>query len=481
MAKGVGDVLYSILSNDSDINAIVGTKIYPFLAIEDVVYPYIVYTIEGVDPTQTDDGVSTLDINSANIEIYTEDLAENETLSKYVRNALDRYQGTVEGIEVQSISFRSENGGYADADRVYLKIQDYSLRMFTIAACLGRVTDLAASSISEAQIDLSWSDVATGETGWEIWSSQDFISWTLVDTIAADSTSYSNTGLSGGTSYSYKIRAIDGTDNGEWSNIVIGAVTLINVSNSTDNYSVNTSTDLELPDNTIQVTNNVDTVLSTTYNPVYDNITIEVPIATTQPSGIAYQRPSSTGQLVSYATGDDGYHYINGTYDYTPPTNPVSIAALDWSALEPFKTLLYDNEYGDKNRFTDDVGTQVYANDLVKDHFTGLMYYRLLLTDDTWTNQMAAAFNSTQGGYSDWRVTNYNECQIINKQSFGGEIAMFYSPFNIANTSGNSILISTTRGNNSTQTYSFETIQGGRYQNTVKSTTFKKVLLVRNF
>ena len=222
MAKGVGDVLYSILSNDTNISAIVGTKIYPFLAIEDVVYPYIVYTIEGVDPTQTDDGVSILDVNSANIEIYSEDLSENETLSKYVRNALDRYKGTVEGIEVQSISFRSEGGGYADADRVYLKIQDYSLRMVTVSCMFSRVTDLAAASISASQIDLTWTDVATGETGWEIWRSQDFINWTLVDTIAADSTSYSNTGLTGGTSYSYKIRAIDSTDKGEWSNIVIG-------------------------------------------------------------------------------------------------------------------------------------------------------------------------------------------------------------------------------------------------------------------
>ena len=192
MAKGVGDVLYSILSNDTNISAIVGTKIYPFLAIEDVVYPYIVYTIEGVDPTQTDDGVSVLDVNSANIEIYSEDLSENETLSKYVRNALDRYKGTVEGIEVQSISFRSEGGGYADADRVYLKIQDYSLRMVTASCMFSRVTDLAAASISASQIDLTWYDVATGETGWEIWSSQNFINWSLVDTIAADSTSAIN-------------------------------------------------------------------------------------------------------------------------------------------------------------------------------------------------------------------------------------------------------------------------------------------------
>ena len=251
MAKGVGDVLYSILSNDSNISGIVSDKIYPFLAIEDVVSPYIVYTIEGVEPTQTDDGVSPLDVNGATIEIYSENLEEISTLSKMVRNALDRYKGTVEGIEVQSVSFQAEDGGYADDDRIYLKMQTYSLRMATISACFLRVDDLTATTYSATEIQLDWADVATGETGYEVWTSQDFINWVLVGTTSANASSYLVTGLNSASSYSYKIRAINATECGEWSNIAIGctegAIPDVNVSNSNDSYSVDINSDLDLP------------------------------------------------------------------------------------------------------------------------------------------------------------------------------------------------------------------------------------------
>jgi hypothetical protein len=129
MAKGIGDVLYNLLSNDVDVSAIVGTKIYPFIAIEDVQDPYIVYTIEGVDPTQDKDGPSVLDTITVNIELYTETLSELEDLGNKVRALLDRNSGIIETICVQSISFTAEDSGYADEDRVYLKIQSYSIRV----------------------------------------------------------------------------------------------------------------------------------------------------------------------------------------------------------------------------------------------------------------------------------------------------------------------------------------------------------------
>ena len=129
MAKGIGDVLYNLLSNDVDVSAIVGTKIYPFIAIEDVENPYIVYTIEGVDPTQDKDGPSVLDTITVNIELYTKEIEELEDLGNKVKTILDRNKGIIETICVQSISFIAEDYGYDDDDRVYVKIQSYSIRV----------------------------------------------------------------------------------------------------------------------------------------------------------------------------------------------------------------------------------------------------------------------------------------------------------------------------------------------------------------
>jgi len=129
MAKGIGDVIYSLLSNDTDVTDIVSTRIYPFMAIEDVVYPYLVYTIEDVDPTVSKCGASPLDTVTFNIEIYTETLSELEDLGNKVRAELDRNKGTIETLNIQSIAYQNEDYGYADVDRVYLKIQAYSTRI----------------------------------------------------------------------------------------------------------------------------------------------------------------------------------------------------------------------------------------------------------------------------------------------------------------------------------------------------------------
>ena len=129
MAKGIGDVIYSLLSNSTDVTDIVSTRIYPFLAIEDVVYPYLVYTIENVDPTVSNCGASQLDKVTFNLEIYTKTLGQLEDLGNKVRAALDRYKGTTETIDVQIIAYQNEDYGYADEDRVNLKIQSYLTRI----------------------------------------------------------------------------------------------------------------------------------------------------------------------------------------------------------------------------------------------------------------------------------------------------------------------------------------------------------------
>jgi len=125
MAKGIGDVIYNLLSNDANVSAIVGTKIFPYVAVDDIAYPYIVYSSEGIEPTDTKDGQSELDKNEWDIEMYSETLSEVEDLADKVRTVLDRQSGTTETVVVDHTTFIGENGGYADEDRVFLKIQTY--------------------------------------------------------------------------------------------------------------------------------------------------------------------------------------------------------------------------------------------------------------------------------------------------------------------------------------------------------------------
>lgn len=68
-------------------------------------------------------------------------------------------------------------------------------------------TNLTATVISTSRIDLAWTDAATTETEYRVYRSTDNVTFSLIDTIAASSTSYSDTTISGGTTYWYKVGA----------------------------------------------------------------------------------------------------------------------------------------------------------------------------------------------------------------------------------------------------------------------------------
>jgi Zn-dependent metalloprotease len=80
-------------------------------------------------------------------------------------------------------------------------------------------TGLTATAFSPSRIDLAWTDNATNETGYKVERSTDGITFTQFVTLAANATSYSNTGLTAATRFSYRVRANDGTVNSGYSNV----------------------------------------------------------------------------------------------------------------------------------------------------------------------------------------------------------------------------------------------------------------------
>lgn len=68
--------------------------------------------------------------------------------------------------------------------------------------------NLAASAVSDTQINLTWSDVS-GETGYRIERSTDGINFGTVTTVGAGVVSYASTGLAAATTYFYRVVAIN--------------------------------------------------------------------------------------------------------------------------------------------------------------------------------------------------------------------------------------------------------------------------------
>ena len=73
----------------------------------------------------------------------------------------------------------------------------------------GAPTNLTATAISSSQINLAWTDNATNETGFKIERCQNAgcSNFAEIATVGANVTTFSNTGLTASTSYSYRVRA----------------------------------------------------------------------------------------------------------------------------------------------------------------------------------------------------------------------------------------------------------------------------------
>lgn len=85
---------------------------------------------------------------------------------------------------------------------------------------LAAPTNLQATAISSSEVQLSWSDNSTSETGFRIEARQGASgTFTQVGTVGANVTGAIVNGLTSGVSYSFRVRATNGTANSAYSNV----------------------------------------------------------------------------------------------------------------------------------------------------------------------------------------------------------------------------------------------------------------------
>jgi hypothetical protein len=87
------------------------------------------------------------------------------------------------------------------------------------AAAPAAPSGLSATAASSSQIDLSWTDNSSNETGFKIErKTGSGGTYAQIATVSADVTSYSSTGLTASTTYYYRIRAYNSNGNSSYSN-----------------------------------------------------------------------------------------------------------------------------------------------------------------------------------------------------------------------------------------------------------------------
>lgn len=129
----VGLAIYNLLVNDADVSDLVSGRIYPELAKEGALMPYIVYSVVSNSPSDTKDGTP---IDEAQCEIFSvgQTYQACNNLADKVRAALDRKGVTVSDasagdITVQSIHYTNEITEVSADRKTYIAVQDYTFRI----------------------------------------------------------------------------------------------------------------------------------------------------------------------------------------------------------------------------------------------------------------------------------------------------------------------------------------------------------------
>lgn len=207
---------------------------------------------------------------------------------------------------------------------------------------------------------------------------------------------------------------VENSDVSYTANVASGATLVVPDSNISVNAVLQGQAVSVKPVN-IQLTNGVTTVTPTSVSLVGNTVNIQVPAAVSRSTA----KLIKTGQTTSYRTGDDG--------------------DLEAGRNTSFTVLAENNPFGNTNRFTDELGTQTYTNNIVIDWSTydGSTVLGWRRTDNgvniTWNNAIDGALLVSIGIFTTgWRLPNVTE--LLSICIWDSTFRFNYSPFNIANT-----------------------------------------------
>ena len=135
--------------------------------------------------------------------------------------------GTTNGAHTLNARASDAAGNTADATAVSVTVSNAA------PVAPAAPTGLTGTVVSITQINLSWTDNATNETGFKIERCQGAgcSGFTQIATVGSNVTSYNDTGLAAGASYGYRVRAYNGVGDSDYSNTV-SATTLVGPTNT---------------------------------------------------------------------------------------------------------------------------------------------------------------------------------------------------------------------------------------------------------
>jgi transcriptional regulator CtsR len=173
-------------------------------------------------------GLSAKVVSDSRIDLSWKDNSNNENGFKIERKASGGSFKEIASVGKNATSYSDTSGlsagiTYTYRVKAYNNIgdSDYSAAASAVTGVIPATpSDLEATTVSKSKIKLTWTDRSNNETGFKIERRVGGGSYSQIATVAANITTYSDTGLSAGKTYYYRVRAYNSTGNSAYSNQV---------------------------------------------------------------------------------------------------------------------------------------------------------------------------------------------------------------------------------------------------------------------
>ena len=125
----ISQAIYSLLTGDTPVSNVVGTKVFPNVATQGTAFPYITYSVVSKVPTDSKDNGTGFDKYRVQVNCISSSYTDMEVLAGYVRTALDRKTGTYGSMTILQIVYDDETDVHddfqEDSKQVYQKAVDF--------------------------------------------------------------------------------------------------------------------------------------------------------------------------------------------------------------------------------------------------------------------------------------------------------------------------------------------------------------------
>lgn len=121
--------LVTRLLADGTITGLVGDKIFPVVAEQEVKRPYVTIRRTGTSPTIVKNEVSGKDEVNVNIAAYAESYKECIQILAAIRASIDNYRGISAGINFLNVWYLVSEDLFDKEDETYIVVDTYAARV----------------------------------------------------------------------------------------------------------------------------------------------------------------------------------------------------------------------------------------------------------------------------------------------------------------------------------------------------------------